>query len=360
MFKVFISASSLENMCLDEMEKDRNKQSSWFLILSKQNIVYLDKNIGLEWAESGDYFNDPLYIFSESYGIELQQAEIDFNKTSKDKPSTFLTEPQGAFLLDVDKETAESIQREYGIICQSTGNLSSCPIDIDEEKTPLRKGEDEKSWQDILCRVKRTPSNALIIIDRYIFSNDGVTDIHDGINNIKKILQGILPDQLSCDYHVLILFDSERSEEGYDLVSVAKELDSFKRFELNRDYNIIIELYSITNRCYNYDITHNRKILSNYFKIFADHLLKAFLPSGNASCTQNIRIERAYSYGLHKDGEEPTITEIQNDLKDLSKLHKEALDHIKRNTEYAELYDAICGIDEDSDVPDIRNRLIVV
>lgn len=360
MFKVFISASSLEKMCLDEMDKNWEQQSSWFLILSKQKVVYLDKNIGLQWSESDDFFNDPLYIFSESYGIELQQAEIDFNKSSKEKSSVFLNEPQGAFLLDVDKETAESIQRQYGIICQSTSNLASCPLDLEEEKIPLRKGKKSKSWQEIFANVKEVPSNALIIIDRYIFSNDGVTDIQDGINNIKNIIKGIIPDHLSCDYHILILFDSFCSQEGYNLENLAEALDAFKRIELNRDFNIIIELYSITNQCFNYDITHNRKIISNYYKVFADHLFKAFLPSGNASCTQNIRIERAYSFGLHKDGEDATIIEIQNDLKDLKLLHKEALKHIKVRSDIADDYEAICDADKDSDVPDIRNRLIVV
>ena len=108
MFRVFISAASLEKLCLEEMSKDQNKQNSWFLLLSKQNIIYLDKNIYDEWE-----YNDALFTFSESYQIEFQHSKMDYNTLAKESPETLLAEPQGAFLLDVDKETEKYIQKKY-------------------------------------------------------------------------------------------------------------------------------------------------------------------------------------------------------------------------------------------------------
>lgn len=89
-------------------------------------------------------------------------------------------------------------------------------------------------------------------------------------------------------------------------------------------------------------------------------MFKAFSPSGRAFCTENIKIESGYTFGLRKDGEDPTIIEIQEDLDDLKELHRAALHHISTNSDKAEEYDAICDANENSDVPDIRNRLIVV
>ena len=58
MFKVFISASSLERLCRNEMTKNREDQNSWFVILTKQNIIYLDKDVYKEL----DY-DDPLFTY---------------------------------------------------------------------------------------------------------------------------------------------------------------------------------------------------------------------------------------------------------------------------------------------------------
>ena len=366
MFKVFISASSLERMCLDEMDKEKNKQSSWFMILSKQNVIYLDRNIWDEWLSKGDdYLAEPLYQFSLSNDIEFRTSNTDFNKTNVDNSSVFLKEPQGALLLDVDKETAESIQKKYGIICQSTDSLTTCPLAQEEVKFSLRDNEITCSWQDIFAGMKQVPSNTLIIVDRYIFSYERIDDDRqstciDGLKNIQNILMSALPEELSCDYHVLIMFDSGSVDHKFEMVKFAQALEFIKNKVLKRPYKIIIELYSITSKCDHYRCTHNRKIISNYYKAEAPHMFKAFSATGEAFCTENIRIDSAYTFGLHKDGEDATIIEIQNDLDDLRKLHQAAISYIRGKSDKADEYDAICNADDNSDVPDIRNRLIVV
>jgi hypothetical protein len=363
MFKIFISASSLERICLDEMDKDQKQQSSWFLILCKQNIIYLDKDIWSEWfAKGDDYMSEPLYLFSSSNGVEFRTSASNFNTNYEKEPDIFLKEPQAAYLLDVDKETALSLQEKYGVLCQSTQNLSDCMIDVEEKKIPLYPSRKNHTWADVFSHVKKIPVNALVIVDRYIFSYENTyrSNCFDGLKNVKDILKNALPENLSRDFHVLIIFDNESIDNEFNLIKFANALEFFKKNELKRPYNIIIELYSISNKCFNYEQTHNRKIISNYYMAYADHMIKAFAQTGKPICRQNIRIESAFSHGLHDDLADTTMFEIQEDLKELASLHQEALKEVLRKTELAEEYDAICGIDESSDVPDIKNRLILI
>ncbi len=358
MFKVFISASSLEKMCLNEMTKSRDEQSSWFLVLSNQRIIYLDKNVYEDW----DY-DDPLFTFSESYGVDLQPATANFNETCSDTPVKLLNEPQTAFLLDVDQETAKSITEQYGVLCQSTNDLSKCPLDIIERKRTFSEGEKTNTWEMLFERVKNLPSNTLIIVDRYIFSYDNKhhSNCIDGLENIKKILKSVLPKTLSCEYHVLIMFDSSREcniDNRFNIVEFAKKLDYFKNNVLKRPYPILIELYSVSRKCSHYDATHNRRIISNYFMGFADHMIKAVHSEGEAICDQDIRLESVYSHGLHDDSD-PAVKALNKLVKGLRLLHKDAIKEVKTNGENAHEYNVICGIDEKTGVRDVRNRIIV-
>ena len=356
MFRVFISAASLEKLCLEEMWKDQNKQNSWFLLLSKQNIIYLDKNIYDEWE-----YSDALFTFSESYQIDFQHSTINYNTLAKESPETLLDEPQGAFLLDIDKETAKSIQEKYGIICQSTEGLNECPLSSNECKFSLFRNMNNHSWKELFEKGAKVPSNALIIVDRYIFGweNKLKSGYIDGVENIKQIMKAVLPATLSCDYHVLILFDSSSSTDRYfELQKVAQQLEKYKTQVLKRPYNIIIELFSVTYKCANYDDTHNRKIISNYFIGSAEHLLKAFKNDGKAICNQDLRIEFAYSHGL-VDYSDSAISSINHFLKQFHEMHEKGVYEYENATEKASEYVVMCGTNTSSTVHDIQNRLIL-
>lgn len=356
MFKIFISASSLERLCLEEMSKEQEQRSSWFLLLSKQNIIYLDKNIYDEWE-----YGDALFTFSESFQINFKPSNVNYNTLAKESPHSLLVEPQGAFLLDVDKDTAKSIQDNYGIICQSTDSLNECLLSSNECKFTLFKDTNVHSWKELFEKGAKVPSNALIIIDRYIFGWEGnlMSNYGDGVENIKQIMKAVLPASLSCDYHVLILFDASSSKDrNFELGKVAQQLESFKTNVLKRPYNVILELYSVTNKCANYDETHNRKIISNYFIGSAEHLLKAFKRDGNAICNQDIRVECAYSHGL-VDYSDSAISSINHLLKQFHNMHEKGIDEYDNATENASEYIVMCGTNTSSTVHDIKNRLIL-
>ncbi|MCR4964896.1 MAG: hypothetical protein K6A41_04495 [Bacteroidales bacterium] len=357
MFRIYISAASLERICLEEMPKEEKERNVWFTLLSKQTVLFLDKNI---YEELEDY-NDPLFTFSESYDINLTVSKKDFNNIINDDTEFLLSEPQGVFLLDIDKQQAQAIQEKYGILCQSTDNLRECDISGEEHKIALFKDNYEYSWKDLFNNGLKVPSNSLIIVDRYIFGWEGKykSGYTDGIENIKQILRCILPKSLSCDYHVLVLFDENAStDRNYKRENVVRQLDEFIKLELRKPYNIIIELFSVSGSCFNYDATHDRRIISNYFIITVDHLIKAFKNDGCPICNQDLRIEYVYSHGLY-DNSSPAVKRINDLLTKFQEMHIRGKCEYDQGTDNAKNYVALCGSNTFSTIHDLRNRLLV-
>jgi len=354
MFKVFISAKSLERICLQEMPKEKIQQSSWFLLLTKQSTIYLDKNVYEEW----DY-GDPLFTFSESYGIQFEPSEIDFNTVIKSSPDDLLKEPQGAFLLDVDNNEATTLQNAYGVICQSAQELDNCCLAANECKFSLHEGDLKHSWKELFEKGVKVPSNSLVIIDRYIFSYEGRNRNYvTGIENIKQILKSVLPITLQCDYHLLILFDKANVDSFFNMQQVTRQLSNYVTNDLRKTYNVIIELYAVTNNCKNYECTHNRKIISNYFISSAEYRIKAFMNDGTATCNQDIRIESAYSHGL-RDFSDSSIDTINHLVTQLHDMHQKGLLEYSNHSVNATEYQVMCGTDTNSNITDIQNRLIL-
>jgi len=154
-----------------------------------------------------------------------------------------------------------------------------------------------------------SPSNSLIFIDRYLFSEDsnGLKS-EDGINNVFDILNKILPHTLDKEYHILLVFDastlsksplnnnSNANESYTPFKRISTQINSLKK-RLNRTYNIVIETVSIDHNCGYYSDTHNRRILSNYFIIRAEHSLKAFRDS-KSLYSQSLFLDWGASKGI--------------------------------------------------------------
>lgn len=355
MFKVFISASSLERLCLNEMSLPLKERSNWFVLLSKQNVIYLDKDIYSTWT-----LDDPLFMFSQSFGITFKEAESNYNDVAANNPTSFLEHPHDAFLLDLNPEQAEDIKNKFGVMCQSTQDLSKCPIAESGCHFNLVKNCRGHSWSELFADSSKIPSNSLIIVDRYLFGYEG--RLHsgyvDGVNNIKQILSAALPQNISCDFNVLIIFDAESStDHNFDLDAVASELEYYKTNDLRRPYNIDIELLSVTSQCPRYEETHNRRVLSNYYIVYAEHLLKAFKQYGESMTTQKLNLDLSYSEGLRDRSDVPQKA-IDNLVSKLQELFYSARYAIQNNT-------AICGeytyyINGQLDKADhLKNRLLL-
>ena len=355
MLKVFISASSLKRLCLNEMSLPTKEQSSWFVLLTKQDVIYIDKDICQEWN-----CDDPLFMFSQSYQITLKEAPLDYNADLEKNPQDILKHPHDAFLLDIDKTKADAIQSQYGVVCQSTKDLSCCVVSEKGCHFDLNKGEIIHTWSELFADIERVPANSIIIIDRYIFGYERKykSGYWDGVSNIKQILSSALPNNVNCDFHVLVIFDARSSTDRYfDLDAVAKELEDYKINVLKRPYPIDIELFSVSSKNLQYDETHNRRILSNYYIVKADHLLKAFRKDGSAITTQTLNLDYSFSAGLRDRSDLPQkgINYLVSKLKE---LFSSACDDILNGEEHSAEYIYYINGQRDT-LGHLKNRLIL-
>ncbi len=321
MFKLFISESSLEDFILNEQDKNVAQQDNWYKILQKQKNIYVlfDKNIDYSNLSVEEAQINPLFLLLQS-GKEFIDS-TSYLKDIENHSKNVLDNPCGAFLLDIDKTKADDIQKKYGVICQSTNSLNGSfwKSDIYNAHISISPNDKSHSWEEFLKGINSIPSNSLLIIDRYLFSyeNDYKTTLEDGINNLFSILNSLLPDSFSKseDYHVMLIFDGkelieiknskflfgDNSVHNIDecFAKLAKLISSKKK-DLKRDYNILFELVSLTSDNFGYSDTHNRRILTNYCIIRADHLLKAF-KNNLGTCEQNIDCDTLFSTGIDKN-----------------------------------------------------------
>ena len=206
----------------------------------------------------------------------IQQLTAEQTQQLKDHPEDVLKNPSALFILDITRAEALAIQKTYGVICLSREAPDISPlIDVNdihrsENKKPLGRG-----WDSVLDSVEKLPSNALILIDRYLFAERNAA-YGNGFDNVKAILGELLPREFGTKYHVTIIYAKGDDGEAYTFQEVATRLSEISK-DLERPYEITIEVIRITEQCspMYYDF-HDRFILSNYYCVEASHQLAAF------------------------------------------------------------------------------------
>lgn len=191
-------------------------------------------------------------------------------------PENVLKNPSALFILDITRAEALAIQKTYGVICLSGEAPDISPlIDVNdihrsENRKPLGRG-----WDSVLDSIEKLPSNALILIDRYLFAERNAA-YGNGFDNVKAILGELLPREFGTKYHVTIIYAKDDDGEAYTFQEVATRLSEISK-DLGRPYEITIEVIRITEQCspMYYDF-HDRFILSNYYCVEASHKLAAF------------------------------------------------------------------------------------
>lgn len=217
---------------------------------------------------------------SNLYRLLKQQPVQVLNSSDsahlKSYPEDVLKNPSALYILDITRAEALAIQKNYGVFCLSGEAPDISPlIDVNdihrsENRKPLGRG-----WDSVLDSVEKLPSNALILIDRYLFSESNAA-YGNGFDNVKAILNELLPRDFGTKYHVTIIYAKGDDGETYTFQEVATRLSAISK-NLGRKYEITMEVIRITEQCspMYYDF-HDRFILSNYYCVEASHQLAAF------------------------------------------------------------------------------------
>lgn len=206
----------------------------------------------------------------------------------KDYPESVLDNPSSLYILNITQSEALAIQHQYGVMCLSNENPDISPlIDVNDYFKPSVEKRKFKGWDRVLDSVEKLPSNALLLIDRYLFASRN-KDKGDGLINVRHILNELLPREFEGgDYHITIVFSVEDKHYSYSFSEIASKLNNIAH-QLRTGYDIMVEVFGITDKCTLYDDSHDRQIVSNYFIVEASHKLAAFNPEDKGTVSQSI------------------------------------------------------------------------
>ena len=352
-----LSIYTTENIISTIFKDNENKYDAWYDFITKLRPtlkVLLEADTDYD---DNDY--NPVYMFQKDYDINVEAEYTDvvgensyISQIEKLQLSN-VADPFAIFILDVDEETALKISEKYGVVCHALSKHSnSNPLFQEGIEKSVDKNESRKGWEELLTGHNTTPSNHLIFIDRYLFSDDsnGIST-QDGLDNVYEILNKALPEKLGVDFHVLLIFDATAmGKNPLTFEELSLKLEQLRK-RIRRPFDIIIEAVSINHSDFNYDETHNRRILSNYFIVRVDHSLKAF-KNGKGLYTQTMWLDWIASKGVisHRSSDAPS--------KPLIKYCKETINSIKQLKKKVGSTPYSINGDSTLTIKNIRHRLL--
>lgn len=277
----------------------------------------------------------------------------------------FSNAPFSVFILDIAPSTARRISRQYGVLCYSDKRVirltqlkRQCSFFLSKDE---RYDDGIKNWCTILKRIKEVPINTILINDRYMACTKYNNKSEIDQNRLSYNLQGIVSELLSNSefvgkYYIFIYFDAIDNKWAKDWLEihskdssncqlyqsdVKKEFDRKASTIRSAILSVIGELKDRTevycasflryikdnhlaSYVKNYDYTHNRRILTNYYHIIFEHDLLAFDSNSKSTVDQGIIIKSLYSEGLNDVSDTP-IRRHMYELNALSSLYSKDL-----------------------------------
>lgn len=213
-----------------------------------------------------------------------------------------------AYILDYSEHEATEISKKYGVIFLPTRNTPEPAIAETGWTLDTSDDSKEQSWDFFLSGIK-TKYNSLVIIDRYFFSSENGESLEDSKFNLRSILKNLLPKEQMHKFTVSIIFDGAKAD--IEMRELATEVNKIKKTLVGHT-SFDMELISIDSNCYNYDKTHDRFIVSNYFVIDAAHKIKAFRTDKTVLTEQNIHFKYLYSEGI-RENDKSSKPEVSQD-----------------------------------------------
>ena len=306
----------------------------------------------IKQEEQGRAPQELSYLYKLLQQQPVQLLTTAANEKYKNHSENVLKNPTALYILDMTPSEASAIKSKYGVMCMS----SSCPditplIDVNDEHTTGRKEPLDKGWDSVLDSVEYLPSNALVLIDRYLFKHIEAY-YGNGFDNVISILKELLPHELGTTYHITIVFDRKEIDPLYSFDTIAKRLYENVE-EMGYSYPITMEVLGVVEPLRLYYSTHNRRIVSNYFVVKMDHKLAAF--NKNIGTTDQTIIPQVLftedSINHHSSPPLKSLQQITNALRDFSQsLLKPSMKH--------ELYSYAVNGKRMEKCLAIRNRLI--
>lgn len=295
MFTLYTTEDKLTELCLEG--------GTWYDIIRNQRTIYVCNDSD---EEEWDISNEILMNLYRG-GVEIE-VDNELAEDIKNDTKSVLELVNPAYILDYSEQEATEISRKYGVIFLPTQNTPEPAIAETGWTLDTSDDSKEQSWDFFLSGIK-TKYNSLVIIDRYFFSSEYGESLEDSKFNLRSILNILLPKEQMHKFTVSIIFDITKADK--EMQELATEVNKFKKTLVGHT-SFDMELISIDSNCYNYDKTHDRFIVSNYFVIDAAHKIKAFRTDKTVLTEQNIHFKYLYSEGI-RENDKSSKPEVSQD-----------------------------------------------
>lgn len=279
----------------------------WPHIINNQDIIFLS-----DYDESA-MSNNRLLQNLHRIGIKIYQTPFEITENLNIIHNISCP----TILSNISPEEAKKIRSDYGVNCYAC-NDDSTPFPIQQGWTIETSDPGiERNWKWFFEDIDRTCNSALVV-DRYLFQNEwnkdnGLPDdnLDDSINNLRSIVDGILPEELNCGKFVLsIVCDNSKVYTGKDghfvpIRKLVKRIESIKK-DISRSFNYDIEAFFVERGRPFYSETHDRFVITNYTVTEATHKLKSYRSPDISLCNQKI----SFSYIFYKPSKKSSMSSI--------------------------------------------------
>lgn len=286
---------------------------------SYPNLNHIFNNHAVLCVNLTDSELDDILADEESELSQLSRNDVsiiplkDYFSALEEDQSLVIEKPRAMFFFDISRKEAEELSSKYGIIIQSETDVNDNVLQLSFKKG-FDKGDvvsgASDGWTNMLNGQKLPPSNSLIITDNFLLQND-VEGKLIGFENIKMILNAILPKTLETVFHLLIVSPMPqkiRPEKADQLNGMLKAY-----VKTIRDYDIQFEFV------FNNTI-HPRKLISNYFVLVCDKGFQLFHPKNKTTIHDENEI--TLTSVLHDTRNTSGDTVLAISYKDIEKIKK--------------------------------------
>ena len=261
MFTVYAEKDIFENIVVFN-----DQTPHWYSIFCNHSEVCL--NMTDEELASEEVQGTPIFEFIMANGGRSPIALKDFFEAIYEDNKVIAEKPRSAFFLNYSKADADAIQSAYGVIVHGNegieDNVLKGSFFKDLPKDTVFENQASKGWQNLVS-FSLPPSNAMVITDDYLFSNEENGQLV-GKSNVIQLVNAFLPANLSIPYHLTILSNDNpevgkppRSKEWCE--RLAGELKA--AIVALRPYPIVFEIVFTQT-------LHKRKLILNYINATCD------------------------------------------------------------------------------------------
>lgn len=266
---------------------------NWYSIFCNHSDVCL--NMTKQEMEAEEIQGTPIFEFIMANGGRSPVALKEYFESIYDDPSEIVKNPRSAFFLNYSKTKASQIQADYGILVQGNEEIEDGSLKgsffKDLAKDKVFENQALKGWEHLLS-ILMPPSNAMVITDDYLFSNEERGQIV-GQTNVLQLVNVFLPPNLSVPYHITII-SNDHPEAGKPAKSKqwCEKLTGDLKASISalRSYPIVLEMVFTQT-------IHKRKIILNYLQVTCDKGFAVFrAKDGKTVRTENdIRCDRIFN-----------------------------------------------------------------